>query len=325
MLKKLYKVALFLTSLSLLSVAGLYLLVTRPIIFAPKAINYDVEVSESRLQEHVVKLSTEFIPRDWENTENLDRTADYIESEFRKYSDEIEIQSYNYEGKTFKNVIAKFGRGEKNLVVVGAHYDAFEELPAADDNASGVAGLIELASLLQKNSINPPIHLVAFTLEEPPFFATELMGSAYHAKSLQEKGIKPSLMISLEMIGYFSDEIDSQDYPSPLLKLAYPSVGNFLCIVGDLGLNSPTKNIKRRYMEVTDLKLRSINAPSILPGIDFSDHRNYWSKGIDAVMITDTAFYRNVNYHTPEDTYDKLNYKIMAEVVKGLHFYLSKI
>jgi Zn-dependent M28 family amino/carboxypeptidase len=212
----------------------------------------------------------------------------------------------------------RFGPEAGERLVVGAHYDAFGPYPAADDNASGVAGLIELAYLLGQHPPALAVELVAFTLEEPPYFRTAEMGSAVHAQSLKAAGVTVRVMFSLEMIGYFSDAPDSQRFPVPLLSLCYPSRGNFITVAGNVGEGLLVRRIKRAMSGASELPVYSINAPRLIPGLDFSDHLNYWQAGYPAVMITDTAFFRNRNYHTMQDTADKLDYRRMAQVVEGV-------
>jgi Zn-dependent M28 family amino/carboxypeptidase len=178
-----------------------------------------------------------------------------------------------------------------------------------------------LARLLAEH--RPPvtrrIEFVAFTLEEPPFFRTDAMGSAVHARSLRQRGVPVAAMVCLEMVGYFSDQPRSQRFPMPGLGLLYPNTGNFVAVVGNLGGRRLTRDIKARMAGACAVPVHSINAPTLVPGVDFSDHINYWREGLPAVMITDTAFYRNPNYHLPSDTADTLDYERMAEVVKGLY------
>ncbi len=163
------------------------------------------------------------------------------------------------------------------------------------------------------------VELIAFTLEEPPYFRSGYMGSAIHASSLKKQGVKVRLMISLEMIGYFSDAADSQGFPLSVLKAFYPSQGNFICVIGNLGQGTAVRRVKKAMRSASTLPVYSINAPRFVPGIDFSDQLNYWEAGYDAVMITDSAFYRNFNYHTIYDTPDKLDYQRMAMVVEGVY------
>ena len=302
----------------------LWMFIARPANFAAGHYAPEHRVDPLLLQEHVRKLSEEFVPRDSNHPENLLRTAEYIKNALRSSAAHVALQAFNVQKQQFVNVLAEYGPETEDMLVIGAHYDAFFNLPGADDNASGVAGLIELGKLLKKIPLRTRVELAAWPLEEPPYFAGSDMGSAVHARSLKEKGKHVKLMIALEMIGYFSDEKGSQHYPATLLKLFYPNRGNFIAVVDQVVSNQAQK-VKSALNRFTDLPAYSINAPSFLPGIDFSDHRNYWAEGFPAVMVTDTAFYRNLAYHTENDTCDKLNYEKMAKVVYGIFKYIEEI
>lgn len=272
-------------------------------------------VDPADLEAHVRRLSEDFSPRSYAHAANLERCVDYIASEFQKRGAIVEIQEYSAGGRRFRNVIGRFGDGNHGLWIVGAHYDAFGETPGADDNASGVAGLIELAGLLAAESSPPDVELVAYCLEEPPFFRSRYMGSAVHAWQLHEQRVAVRGVAVLEMIGYFNDAWMSQDYPTPLLRVLYPSRGNYIALAGRLDQREFVRAFKRRMKGRTDVPVYSINAPSSLAGIDFSDHVSYWQYGWPALMVTDTAFYRNEAYHTGADTWDRLDYRRMADVV----------
>lgn len=276
-------------------------------------------VDPARLEAHVRALAEDFVPRDENHPENLDRAAAYIGREFERAGGAVEDQIFEIRGVPYRNVIAQFGPDTRERIVVGAHYDAAGPYPGADDNASGVAGLIELGSLLGKGSLPLWVDLVAYTLEEPPYFASPAMGSAIHAASLKKEGVKVRAMIALEMIGYFTDEPGSQELPAPLLKLFYPSTGNFIAVVGKLGHGGLVRRIRKAMRGASPLPVESINAPTSLPGVELSDHRNYWAAGYPAVMITDTAFFRNPNYHMPSDTPETLDYRRMGMVVEGVY------
>ena len=293
--------------------------ITQPLFFTLGKQALQTSVSPERLKTHVEKLSKEFVPRSASFPENLDKVAYYIRQEFGAAGGKVSEQEFVANGKTYRNVSAVFGMETKERIVIGAHYDSAGAFPAADDNASGVAGLIELGFLLGKAELPVQIELVAYTLEEPPFFRTEKMGSFVHAKSLKDKSIAVRLMVSLEMIGYFSDEPDSQSFPVSLLSLFYPTRGNYITIVGNLDNGWTIRRAKYSMSAATDLPVYSINAPVWVNGVDFSDHRNYWHFGYNAAMITDTAFYRNPNYHTWQDTAEKLDYNRMAKVVAGVY------
>lgn len=292
---------------------------TQPLLFWPNLEANEVTVDPKRLETHVRKLSEDFHKRNFANRKNLYLAADYIKNEFEKAGGEVSEQNFQDQGKNYKNISAVFGKADGERIIIGAHYDSAFDTPGADDNASGVAGLIELAHLFGKDPPAKQIELVAFSLEEPPFFATEQMGSYIHAESLRKKQAKVKLMVSLEMIGYFSDEPDSQEFPVFFLKALYPNKGNFITVVGNFSNALTTRKFKGLMSGSTDLPVYSINAPTFVPGVDFSDHKNYWKFGYPALMITDTAFYRNKNYHTLEDTAEKLDYVRMAKVVEAVN------
>ncbi|MDQ4122341.1 MAG: M28 family peptidase [Acidobacteriota bacterium] len=304
-----------------LSAIGLLVfLITQPLVFPFQKKQAPISVIPEKLKAHVEKISREFFPRSAAFVQNLDKAAAYIKQEFINAGGNVSEQAFEVDGKIYRNVIARFGNNSKERIIIGAHYDAAGALPAADDNASGVAGLIELAYLLVKTDLPNQIELVAYSLEEPPYFGSNKMGSFVHARSLKDENAAVRLMISLEMIGYFSDESNSQLFPVSAMSLLYPSRGNFIAVVGNFNNFSVVRRVKAAMLEQSELSVRSINAPASIPGIDFSDHRNYWKFGYDAVMITDSAFYRNPNYHTSADTPEKLDYNRMSKVVEGVYY-----
>lgn len=293
------------------------------------------QVSAARLEHHVKHLSVQLHPRSQDQLENINLAADYIFNELKATGGSIDVQEVTVHGVVYKNIIARFGPSSGPVMVVGAHYDSHGDAeaaaklaarftadthtPGADDNASGVAGLLELARLLGRSAPVRSVELVAYTLEEPPYFRTDNMGSARHAAALSDAHREVELMLSLEMIGYFSDEPGSQKFPVPGMSFFYPDRGNFIALVGRIGDFNAMRRAKALMAGATDLPVRSVNAPPIVPGIDFSDHLNYWEKGFRAIMVTDTAFMRNQNYHLAGDTYDKLNYQRMAKVVQAVY------
>lgn len=295
-----------------------WIIIAQPVFFPSKR-KPATPVDPERLKAHVRTLSENFVPRDWTNTENLDKTASYISDHFKRAKGDVSEQLFEASGITYKNVVAGFGPETEEIVIVGAHYDAVSITPGADDNASAVAGLIELGYLIGETDLQTRVVLVSYPLEEPPNFGTESMGSAVHAASMKAEGKKIRIMICLEMIGYFVDSKGSQDYPVPALRLYYPSKGNFITVVGKIDQRPLVRRVKKAMISASRLPVCSINAPTAIPGIDFSDHRNYWKEGYQAVMITDTAFYRNPHYHTELDTWDTLDYERMAMTVRGVH------
>lgn len=283
----------------------------------------EVKVESFRLKEHMETLIS-FPNRSYDNLEGLNQSAAYIKKQFESIGLVAQEQVFIVDNETYKNIVAVIGQEGNPKIVIGAHYDVCGEQDGADDNASGISGLIELARVLKQgeSQLKYRIEFVAYSLEEPPFFSTQSMGSYIHARSLFEKGEKIKLMICLEMIAYFSDEENSQDYPFPGMNLLYPRKGNFIAAVSNLRSSEYIKLFKDTMKEYTTLPCEVLAAPRILTGIDFSDHRNYWKFEYPAIMITDTAFYRNKNYHLPTDTIDTLDIPKMTEVVKGLSYFI---
>ena len=271
------------------------------------------------IKSHLTAITKTEKFRNYKNVDQLNETADYIKSVFENYSDSVSFQEYNIEGRIYKNVIASFGTENKKRIIIGAHYDVCGEQEGSDDNATGVVGLLELARLLKDQRLNYRIDLVAYTLEEPPFFRSNLMGSYIHAKSLAENKLDVYGMIAVEMIGYFSDEKKSQDYPVGIMSLFYGNKGNFIALVKKTGQGKFARKFSRKFKSTKAIKTKRLTAPAFIPGIDFSDHLNYWKFGYSALMITDTAFYRNKNYHEPTDTMDTLDISKMAKVIDGLY------
>lgn len=295
-----------------------------------------VNVSAENLRAHVEHLATTIGRRDEDAPENLQRTVDYIQKHFKDALGEVSFQTFHVpklrrdgSGQDFTNVIASWGDTRKSPLIIGGHYDTCGDQPGADDNASAIAGLLEIARLLKAQ---PPallkehhVMLVAYACEEPPFFATKHMGSAHHAKHLKRRGIVPQGVLILEMIGYFTDKPNSQKYPFSEMKWIYPTVGNFIAVVGRTDQVTFTAHVKNAMKEASPLPVSSINAPPSVPDLSFSDHRNYWEYHWDAVMITDTSFYRNPHYHQPTDTPDTLDYRRMAQVVAGTYAALEHL
>lgn len=252
------------------------------------------------------------------NPELLNRIADYIHDEFKKYADTIYFQEFQVKGTTYKNVVCSFGPKDKPVIVLGAHYDVCGDQQGADDNASGVVGLLELARQLKGQKPNYRVELVAYTLEEPPHFYTENMGSYIHAKSLKDNNTDVFGMVSLEMIGFFKDEKKSQEYPVGILSLIYGNKGNYITLVNKFGKGKFARQFSRHYKSAKTVRTKKFTAPKSMEGIDYSDHLNYWKFGYSALMLTDTSFFRNPHYHKTTDTMETLDIKRMSKVIDGV-------
>lgn len=202
------------------------------------------------------------------------------------------------------------------IILIGAHYDSIRHSPAADDNARGISALLELGRSLRNLQPGKTLRLVAFVNEEPPFFYLGRMGSGEHARAARAWGENIRLMRSLEMLGYFDDAPGSQGYP-PLLRYLYPERGNFIAFVANLASRQALKERVRAFRARSDFPCEHLAAFAWVPGVAWSDHTSFWREGYPAVMVTDTAFYRNPHYHGSSDTPEKLDYGKMARVVKG--------
>ncbi|RMH53509.1 MAG: M28 family peptidase [Bacteroidetes bacterium] len=280
------------------------------------SIPYTVEerADPSRLEEHVRYLSQTLLPRNPRNLENLDAAADYVAARLSASGGRVAEQRYVARGKACRNIRARFGPKEGPLLIVGAHYDVYGDLPGADDNASGVAGLLELGRLLGLHPPEGAVELVAFSTEEPPFFGGPEMGSAVYARSLREAKVRVAGMICLEMIGYFTER---QPSPHWAIGLVYPRRGDFVAVVGRWKDRRLVRHVKAGIKGGGRVRACSFTGPPIL-GAGLSDHRNFWAGGYRAVMVTDTAYIRNRNYHTSRDLPETLDYERMAGVVDGV-------
>lgn len=292
-------------------------------------------VDVARLQADVKHLSVDLFPRSYDQFDTIERAAQFIHDEFARTGGAVSEQQVPVPGAMYRNIVVRFGPEQGPLLVIGAHYDSHADVqlaahntdgispythtPGADDNASGTAGLLELARLLGRNPPRRPVELVAYVLEEPPFFRTEHMGSAWHARALKAAGREVELMLSLEMIGYFSDLPGSQHYPAPGMASLYSDRADFILVAGRYGDFGLSRRVKAAMAGAGDLPVYSINAPPLLQGIDFSDHLNYWREDYPALMITDTAFMRNPHYHRDSDTFEKLDYARMGKVVQAVY------
>jgi Zn-dependent M28 family amino/carboxypeptidase len=303
--------------------AGVAVLATQPLLLKPPE-EPSIAVEAGRLETHVRYLSETCLPRDWRGP-GLARAADYLAAAFQEAGGRVSRQTFAVRERPFANIVATFGPENGPRVVVGAHYDACGEQPGADDNASGVACLLELAQALGRSAPVQRVDLVAYTLEEPPFFRTSEMGSARHARLLKETRAEVTAVIVLEMVGRFTEVPNSQRYPSAFLDSLYPDRGNFVLVAGRFGDIGLTRQVKTALLGTTALPVVSLNGPRWIPGMDFSDHYPYWDQGFTAVMITDTAFYRNTDYHTANDTADCLDYARMTQVVQGVHAAVTRL
>jgi Zn-dependent M28 family amino/carboxypeptidase len=274
---------------------------------------------KTNLIRHVSYLAAEIGERNVIAYEPLQKTAQYIEDNLKKFEYEVKSQEYVVQMRKVRNLIAEIpGRARANeIVVIGAHYDTVYDCPGADDNSSGVAALLELARLLKDSHPARTVRFVAFVNEEPPWFQTDDMGSLVYAEQAHKLKENIVAAISIETIGMYSDAEGSQQYPAGFKSL-YPSKGNFIAFIGNLGSRGLVRDAVHSFRASTKFPSEGSAVPAAIPGVGWSDHWSFWQEGYPAIMVTDTAIFRNPNYHQPTDKPDTLDYDRMARVVHGL-------
>ncbi len=274
---------------------------------------------EERLRRHVQTLAGEIGERHIWRPQALRAAADYVRAQFEALGYAVAAQAYDVRGVHCENleVAIPGSRRAAEIVLAGAHYDTVAGSPGADDNASGVAGLIEIARSLRGLLPQRTVKLVAFVNEEPPFFPFGQMGSKLYATAARARGDDIRLMLSLEMLGCYRDEPGSQAYP-PFLKWFYPDRGNFIAFVSNLRSRRALAEVTRAFRAHCAFPAERLASPAFVPGVAWSDQRSFWRAGYPGVMVTDTAFYRNPHYHSATDTPERLRYPEMAQVVQGL-------
>ncbi|HYE37163.1 M28 family peptidase [Methylocaldum sp.] len=276
------------------------------------------------LKTHVYALADQIGERNVMLPAALHAAEQYIAQQWEGQGYSVNRLPYTVEGIDCANLEAtRYGsRFPDDMILVGAHYDTVFGSPGADDNASGVAALIELARLFSKSDCARTIRFVSFVNEEPPFFAGRHMGSLIYAKTAKQRGDQIRFMVSLEMLGCYYDTPNSQRYPA-LLKYIYPDRANFIAFVSNRDSRSSLQRLVDAFRRHSEFPLEHLAAPLFLPGVALSDHFSFWRQGYSAIMVTDTAFYRNPWYHTAGDLPEKLHYGHFAEVVQGLYLALQ--
>lgn len=286
-----------------------------------------MKAEKERMYEDV-KFLTELRPyRNYQNKGSLQKVCEHIKQVFLDAGLTVSEQKWTVGNEEFTNVIGIYQANKTKRLVVGAHYDVCGDQPGADDNASAVAGLLETARLIgqQQPQTDYAIELVAFCLEEPPFFGTKNMGSYIHAQSLYEADAEVIGMICYEMIGYFSDQPNSQPYPNSDLSKIYPSTANFITVVGIQDYVNFNSQVQKLMDSNSAIDVQIINFPSDNQLAGMSDQRNYWYFGYQALMINDTSFLRNPHYHLKSDTIETLDFIKMAEVINGAYHAIVKL
>ena len=297
------------------------------------------ETFRDQLRRHVRKLAGEIGERNLIQYTALREAADYVHHSFEQAGYGVERQTYDVAPRSFfgssevpeqplacANLIAEIPGSEKpqEIVVVGAHYDSVEGSPGANDNATGVAAVLALARSFAGKKPGRTLRFLAFVNEEPPYFQTASMGSLVYARRCQERQENVVAMLSLETIGYYSDEPGSQNYPAPL-GFFYPSTGNFVAFVGDISSRGLVRKVIRSFRESTQFPSEGAATFGSLPGVGWSDHWSFWQAGYPGVMVTDTALYRYPYYHGALDTPDKIDYDRLARLVMGIEGVIEEL
>jgi hypothetical protein len=279
-----------------------------------------------RLRAHVEMLAGTIGERNLWHREALARAADYITAQLVGSGYSPEAHPFDVSGTRVINLdAALMGTSRReDIVVVGAHYDSVSGCPGANDNATGVAAMLELAHRLARTPASRTIRFAAFVNEEPPFFQTANMGSVVYANAAKARGDRIVGMLSLETMGYYSDEKGSQQYPAAVAML-YPDVGNFIALVANVGSARLLMDARRAFKSRTPFPVQSAAVPAAIPGVGWSDHWAFWQAGYAAMMVTDTAPFRYPWYHTANDTPDKIDYEKLAQVVDGLEAVIESL
>ncbi|MBK7875257.1 MAG: M20/M25/M40 family metallo-hydrolase [Planctomycetes bacterium] len=262
-------------------------------------------------------------PRNLDHPEALARAADLVQ-ELLEGPTQLPVWRESYAARPFgidsHNLVLDLPgtRAPREIVVIGAHYDSAGDAPGANDDASGVAALCALARRFAERGSERTLRFVAFANEEPPYFETEAMGSRVHARRASERGDRIVAMLALETLGCYSDAEGSQRYPIQLLALAYPSRGDFVAFVGNLGSRALVRECVGAFRAAASFPSEGAALPEPIPGVGWSDHASFWPYDVPAVMVTDTAVFRDPHYHERSDTPEKLDYERFARVVLGL-------
>jgi len=279
----------------------------------------------AELKADVQKLAGDIGERNVPRYPALVAAAEFIEQSFIASGLQARRQTYSVQGKDCHNIEAEIKGASPKIILVGAHYDSVFGAPGANDNGSGVAALLALARGFSAKKSEYTLRFVAFVNEEPPYFQTEHMGSLVYAKSCRQRNDPIEAMVSLETIGYFSDEPNTQAYPIKGLGAVYPTVGNFIGVVGNFQSRALVRQTIHLLREEGGIPTEGAALPSIVPGVGWSDQWAFWQCGYRGIMITDTAPFRYPHYHAATDTPDKLDYDRFALVVRGMEKVLSEL
>ena len=272
-----------------------------------------------QLKRDVNTLASKIGRRNIDNYPNLVAAKEFLDRELTHAGYTVREQKYTVDGKTFSNLEVEIPGSSlaEQILVIGGHYDSAFTSPGANDNATGAAAVLALAREFVGTKPQRTLRFVEFTNEEPPFFQTKNMGSLVYAQAAKERGDEIVGMFSLETLGYFTDTANTQKYPPPLSWL-YPSQGNFIGLISNLDSRELLRNTIRSFRAQAKFPSEGAALPSAIEGVGWSDHWSFWQQGYQAVMITDTAPFRDPNYHTWADTADNIDFEKLARVTDGI-------
>jgi hypothetical protein len=283
------------------------------------ALTAEEEQLKAELMRDVQRLGGEIGERNVNFPTELAEAADFIEQSFAATGLRTRRDTYHVGDLPCHNIEAELpGTDPGRIVVIGAHYDSAPGNPGANDNGSGVAAVLALARRFAKQPCTQTIRFVAFVNEEPVHFQTQQMGSWVYASRCKARGEQITGMISMETIGYFTDEPDSQQYPGPGMDMIYPNTGNFIAFVGNTESQAFVRKVVESFRRHARFPSEGTALPSQVPGVGWSDHWSFWQYGYPALMVTDTAPFRYPHYHRASDTPEKLDYDGMTRVVAGM-------
>lgn len=318
------RIAGLLIALALATVGALWFMVSMPgtsfrgLLPPPTAMQV---AAASRLRADVEAIATTMGQRSTYNAKSLAQAALALKGRLESMGYTVVDHSFPARGAASPNLQVEIAGSNPvlghEIVLVGAHYDSYQGTPGADDNASGVAGVLELARRFQGHALPRTLRLVLFVNEEPPSFKTSDMGSRIYAEKARATGDAIVAMLSLESIGYYRTEPGSQEYPQPF-QLVYPTTGDFIALVGNIASRGLARHAVGTFRAHCRFPCEGLAAPESLPGIGWSDHWAFWRVGYPALMVTATAPFRNPNYHEATDTPDTLDYDRMSRVIDGL-------
>ncbi|MDH3741975.1 MAG: M28 family peptidase [Hyphomicrobiales bacterium] len=284
------------------------------------------EIDAGALEKHVLQLASAIGERNVFRPAALTAAAHYIEKTWSDQGYAVSKHVYETHGQQCANleVTRRGDRYPEKFLLIGAHYDSVRGAPGANDNASGVAALLEISRLFQQQHPAISVRFVAFVNEEPPFFMRSNQGSMVYAKMVKNRGDDIALMVSMDCIGCYSEQPGYQRYP-PFFGFFYPSQANYLAVVSNLTSRESMHLFVEQFRAASDFPLEHLATTSFIPGVSWSDHRSFWKQGYQALLVTDTAFYRYRHYHRASDTPDKISYPMFTRAVVGLHRTFTQI